>query len=278
MNVLFELCPLDACRYDFMQRAFVAAALIGLAAPAIGVFLVQRRLALMGDGIGHVAFTGVAVGFLTGASPVLTAVIAAGLGAIVIEMLRERGRTSSDVALALLFYGGIAGGVLFSSLSDTSNGELLTYLFGSVVTVTSGDVLLTGLVAGVVLSFTHLLRRQLFAVCYDEEVARAQGLKVRALNLAIAMLAAVTIAVTMRVVGILLVAAMLVLPVAAAQQLTRSFRSTVLASLALGAGVSLIGLALAFYADVYPAATIVLVAIATFILAGILGQARLKVR
>ena len=275
MSALFELCPLEACRYDFMQRAFVAAALIGLAAPAIGVFLVQRRLALMGDGIGHVAFTGVAVGFLTGTSPVLTAVIAAALGAVGIEMLRERGRTSSDVALALLFYGGIAGGVLFSSLSDTSNGELLSYLFGSVVTVTSGDVLLTAAVSATVLGFTHLFRRQLFAVCYDEEVARAQGLKVRALNLSVAILAAVTIAVTMRVVGILLVAAMLVLPVAAAQQLTRSFRSTVLTSLGLGALVSVMGLGIAFYADVYPAATIVLVAIAAFALTATLGRSRM---
>lgn len=274
MNVIFDICPLDACRYDFMQRAFIVAALIGLAAPAIGVFLVQRRLALMGDGIGHVAFTGVAAGFLTGTSPVFTAVIAAALGAFVIEMLRERGRTSSDVALALLFYGGIAGGVLLTSLSDTSNGELLTYLFGSVVTVTSGDVVLTGLVTAGVLIFTRLFRKQLFAVCYDEEVARSQGLRVRALNLSIAMLAAVTIAVTMRVVGILLVAAMLVLPVAAAQQLTRSFRSTVLASLALGSAVSVTGLAIAFYADVFPAATIVLLAIGVFALTASFGRAK----
>ncbi|MGI8408001.1 MAG: metal ABC transporter permease [Actinomycetota bacterium] len=257
-----------------MQRAFVSAALIGLAAPAIGVFLVQRRLALMGDGIGHVAFTGVAAGFLTGTSPVLTAVIAAALGAVVIEMLRERGRTTNDVALALLFYGGIAGGVLLTSLSDTSNGELLSYLFGSVVTVTGPDVVLTAVVTAGVLAFTHFFRKRLFAVCYDEEVALAQGLQVRALNLSIAILAAVTIAVTMRVVGILLVAAMLVLPVAGAQQLTRSFRGTVLASLALGAGVSVVGLGIAFYADVYPAATIVLLAIAVFAVASFVGKER----
>lgn len=274
MNLLFELCPLEACRYDFMQRAIVVGALIGLAAPAIGVFLVQRRLALMGDGIGHVAFTGVAAGFLTGTSPVITAVVAAILGAVAIEMLRERGRTTSDVALALLFYGGIAGGVLLTSLSDTSNGELLTYLFGSVVTVTSGDVLLTGAVTLAVLSFTHLLRKQLFAVCYDEEVARAQGLRVRLLNLSVAVLAAVTIAVTMRVVGILLVAAMLVLPVAAAQQLTAGFRSTVLASLALGLSVSVVGLGIAYYADVFPAATIVLLAIGAFAITAFFGRNR----
>ncbi len=97
-------------QYDFMQRAFLAAVLVGLAAPAVGVFLVQRRMALMGDGIGHVALTGVALGFLLGTAPVATAVVVATAGAVVIELVRQSGRTSGDVALSLLFYGGIAGG------------------------------------------------------------------------------------------------------------------------------------------------------------------------
>src|SRR3990170_8139314 len=101
-----------------MQRALLAALLVGLAAPAVGVFLVQKRLALMGDGIGHIALTGVALGFLLGTAPVLTAVVVASLGAVVIELIRQRGRTSGDVALALMFYGGIAGGGLLISPSD----------------------------------------------------------------------------------------------------------------------------------------------------------------
>lgn len=251
--------------HDFMQRALFAAALVGLTAPAIGIYLVQRRLSLMGDGIGHVAFTGVAAGFLTGTSPVFTAIIAASIGAIAIELLRERGRMASDLALALIFYGGIAGGVLLTSLSRASTANLFAYLFGSVVTVDRGDLVIIASVSAAVLGFTLFFRRQLFAVCYDEEVARVSGLPVRALNLSIAVLAAVTVAVTMRVVGILLVSAMLVLPVAAVQQLTRSFGSTVLASLILGAFVSVGGLVVAYYIDVYPAATIVLGAIGCFL-------------
>ena len=270
----FDYCLLDACRYEFMQRALVTAFLIGVSAPAIGVFLVQRRLALMGDGIGHVAFAGVAAGFLTGANPVLAALVAAIFGAVVIEVLREHGKTAGDVALALIFYGGIAGGVLFAGMADAPPSGLVTYLFGSVVTVTATDVWTTALVAAAVLAVTFSLRKELFAVCYDEEVARVSGLRVRLLNIVIAITAAVTIAVTMKVVGILLVAAMLVLPVAAAQRLSKSFRATVLLGIGLGAIESVGGLTAAYYADLYPAATIVLGAIGVFAIAAVVGRVR----
>src|SRR5690554_4160300 len=120
--------------HDFMQRALLAALLTGLVAPAIGTYLVQRRLALMGDGIGHVALTGVAVGLLTGWAPVWTAIVVATAGAVTIETVRARGRASADVALAMLFYGGIAGGVLLTGLAGSTAGTLNTFLFGSITT------------------------------------------------------------------------------------------------------------------------------------------------
>ena len=129
---------IELLQFDFMRRALIAALLVGLVAPAIGTFIVQRRLALLGDGIGHVALTGVALGFLTGTAPVLTAVVVAVLGAVAIELVRARGRTSGDVALALLFYGGIAGGVLLIWLAPGgSNATLMSYLFGSISSVTT---------------------------------------------------------------------------------------------------------------------------------------------
>lgn len=274
LDRIFSICALDACRLAFMQRAMVAALLVGLAAPAIGIFLVQRRLSLMGDGIGHVAFIGVAAGFLFRTSPVISAIVAAALGAIILELLRERGRIAGDVALALVFYGGIAGGVLLTNLAGASTASLVAYLFGSVISVNTFDVLATGAVTLGVLSITYALRKELFAVSYDEEVARVAGLPVRALNLLVSVTAAVTIAVTMRVVGILLVSAMLVVPVASVQQVTRSFRTTVVSSLAFGGTVSVCGLLIAFYANVYPAATIVLSAIGAFTLATFVGRLR----
>lgn len=262
--------------YDFMQRALLAGALVGVAAPAIGVYIVQKRLALMGDGIGHIAFTGVAAGFLLEVSPLMMAIVFAVAGAVAIELIRERSRSSGDIALALIFYGGIAGGVLLISLSRESMAALSSFLFGSVVTVGQEDLLLVGAVAALALLVAIGLKKHLFAVAYDEEVARATGLPVRALNVLTSVVAAMTIAVTAKVVGILLVAAMLVLPVAAVQQLTGSFRTTMFGGMALGAAVTLGGLIAAFYLDVLPAATIVLTLIGCFIVAAALSAVRAR--
>ncbi len=260
--------------FDFMRRALVAAVLVGMAAPAIGTFLVQRRLSLMGDGIGHVALTGVALGFLLGTTPVLTAIVVAILGAIAIELVRERGTASGDVALALLFYGGIAGGVLLIGLSPNgSNAQLVQYLFGSLSSVDRGDlVVIVGLSLAVV-GVVTVFGRELFAVCQDEEVARVQGLPVRFLNLLVAVTAAVTVTVAMRVVGLLLVSALMVVPVATAQQLTRSFRGTLLAASTIGVLAATSGLVIAYYADVAPGASIVVLALGFFLVASVTGLA-----
>ncbi|WP_349880874.1 metal ABC transporter permease [Micromonospora sp. HUAS YX12] len=257
---------MDLFQYDFMLRALVGALIIGLAAPALGIYLVQRRLALIGDGLGHVALTGVGAGLLLNSSPVLVAVIAATLGAVVIELVRAYGRTSGDLALALLFYGGIAGGVMLVGLSDASSGSLNAYLFGSLTTTSRTDLITIG-VLGVVLLVTMLvLRPALFAVCHDEEYARVSGLPVRALNLLIAVGTAVTVTIAMRAVGVLLISALMVVPVAAAQQVTQGFRSTMTAAMALGLFAAGTGVWVAATADTAPGASVVLVAIGSFLL------------
>lgn len=273
-NGFWDTCPFEFCRWDFMRKALVAAALVGVTAPAIGIFLVQRRLSLMGDGIGHAAFTGIAAGFLFGTLPLATAIVAAILGALAIELMRERGRTEGDVALAVVFYGGIAGGALLMGLSGTSNTNILTYLFGYLLSVTPTDILAALGISVVVLGTATLLRRVLFAVSYDEEVARVSGVSVRTMNLLVAVAAAITVGVTMRVVGILLVSGMLVLPVAAVQQLTRSFNATFVGSLALGLLVSIAGVVTSYYVDAPPGATIVMGAIVAFVLASVFARAR----
>jgi zinc transport system permease protein len=259
--------------YDFMQRALLAALLTGLASPAIGTYLVQRRQALMGDGIGHVAVTGVALGLLTGTSPVLTAVVVAVLGALVMELVRLRGTTSGDVALAMLFYGGIAGGVVITGLAGQSAATLNRYLFGSITTVDSADVWTTSVLAAVLVLVSVGLAPQLFAVTQDPEFARVAGLRVRNYNLLISVLAAVTVTVAMRTVGLLLVSALMVVPVATAQQLTRTFRATLLASMAIGAVAAVSGLLVSASVEVAPGATIVLVAITGFAVAWPVGMA-----
>ncbi|MGW7430383.1 metal ABC transporter permease [Streptomyces sp. NPDC054861] len=250
----------------FMQRALLAAVLVGITAPAVGIYLVQRRQALMGDGIGHVAMTGVGLGFLLNSSPVWMATLVAVAGSVAMELIRAYGRTRGDLALALLFYGGMAGGVLLINLSPTgSNANLNSYLFGSLSTVSAEDVTAISVLAAFVIAVTVGLRRQLFAVSQDEEFARVTGLPVRALNLLVAITAAVTVTVAMRVVGLLLVSALMVVPVAAAQQLSRSFRTTFALAVVIGTGVTLGGTVTSYYQDVPPGATIVLLAIAVFI-------------
>ena len=211
--------------YGFMQRALIAALFVGLAAPAIGTFLVMRRMALMGDGIGHVAVTGVALGLLTGTSPTWTAVVVAVLGAVLIEVIRERGHTNGDVALALLFYGGLAGGVLLTGLGGQSAARLQEYLFGAITTVAIPDVLVTMALATVVVLCCVGLSPQLFAIAHDPEFARVAGLRVRSYNVLIAVLAAVTVTVAMRTVGLLLVSALMVVPVATAPPWSRRWPS-----------------------------------------------------
>ena len=250
--------------YDFMRRALLAAVFTGLAAPAIGTFLVQRRLALLGDGLGHVALTGVALGLLTGVAPLLTAVVVAALGALLIELLRAAGRTSGDVALAMLFYGGIAGGVLLAGLAGESAANLNAYLFGSITTVTSSDLVVVGVLGAIVVVLSLGLAPQLFAVCQDEDHARVSGIPVLWMSILISILAAVTITVAMRTVGLLLVSALMVVPVAASQQLTRSFRATHLSAMGIGLAVALGGVVGSYQIRTSPGPTIVILAIAVF--------------
>ncbi|MET8470839.1 metal ABC transporter permease [Streptomyces sp. NPDC006422] len=264
---------MELLSYDFMQRALLAAVLVGITAPAVGIYLVQRRQALMGDGIGHVAMTGVGLGFLLSTSPVWMATLVSVLGAVIMELIRWYGKTRGDIALAMLFYGGMAGGVMFINLAPGgSNANLNSYLFGSLSTVSQEDVVAICLLAAFVVLVTVGLRRQLFAVSQDEEFARVTGLPVRALNLLIAVTAAVTVTVAMRVVGLLLVSALMVVPVAAAQQLTRSFKATFVIAVALGVAVTLGGTVTSYYQDVPPGATIVLLTIAAFIVLALLAK------
>ncbi|MEW2579630.1 metal ABC transporter permease [Streptomyces syringium] len=256
---------MDILNPAFMQRALLAALLVGITAPAIGIYLVQRRQALMGDGIGHVALTGVGLGFLLNTSPVWVATAVCVVGAVVMELIRSSGKTRGDIALAMLFYGGMAGGVMLMHLSGGSNANLISYLFGSITTVAEEDILAICVLAAFVILTTVGLRKQLFAICQDEEFARVTGLPVRLLNLLVAVTAALTVTVAMRVVGLLLVSALMVIPVAASQAVARSFATTFALAVTIGVLVTVSGTATSYYVDVPSGATIVLLAIGVFL-------------
>jgi zinc transport system permease protein len=261
-------------RFEFMRLAFASGAIVGLLAPAVGFFLVQRRMSLIGDGIGHVAFAGVALGYLIGVAPVATALVTALAGAIAIEWLRARRHAAGDQALALVFYTGIAAGVVLVSAAGALDVGLFAFLFGSILTVTRGDLVLVGLLGTAGLATIALLYRALAAAVLDEEGARVAGIPIAALNVTVAALAAVTVAVSMRIVGILLIAALMVLPVIAASRIAWSMRSNLVLAMVMGLGAVLAGLTAAYYADMPPGGTIVLFAAALFVATSLLRTAR----
>ena len=248
----------------YMQVALAASALVGGAAPLVGTFLVQKRLSLMGDGIGHVAFAGVAAGLLFSVSPLWTALVAALMASLGIEWFRARGRIGGDLALALFFYSGIAGGVVLIQRAGSLNASALSYLFGSVLTVSNGDTLTMAALAAVIVITVAVTWRAMFTVIFDEQAAIVGGLPVTALNFGLAALTAITVVAAMRVVGLLLVSALMVLPVGAAQRLVPSFRGTLVVASVLGVASAFVGLAIARVAATAPGGTIALVAAAMF--------------
>lgn len=283
------MSPLDLLLSPIVRYPLIIAVLVGLTAPVVGTYLVQKRLSLLGDGLGHVALTGVALGWLAGsifqlsssdALAIPGALVASVAGAVLIEYVREVGHTSRDTALAILFYGGIAGGVVIIQLAGGTSQSLMAYLFGSLATVTHSDLWVALALALVILVVGVGARPLLFAVTSDEEHARAIGLPVRAVNVLIAIMAALTVTLAMRIVGALMVSALMIVPVAASQQIVRGFARTMRMSMLLGVICAVSGLVLTVYVDLPPGGVIVLIAIGFYILGvlaqTILGRARIS--
>ena len=263
-----------------MQRAYIVAVLVGLSAPVVGTYLVQRGLALLGDGIGHIALTGVALGWIAGAAANVTphdawaipgAIVASVVGAVLIEVIRARGRTRGDVALAILFYGGIAGGVILIKLAGGTTTNLTSYLFGWIATVSASDTWFTVVLAAVVLAVGLGLRGPLFALCHDEEFARAIGLPTGVLNVTVAVVAALTVSVSMRVVGALLVSAVMIVPVAIAQLVSYSFGRTMHLAMGIGVVACVAGLTITYFLAASPGAMIVVLLVGAYALVALLG-------
>ncbi len=255
----------------FMQRALLAALMSGLVAPAIGMFIVQRKLSLLGDGLGHVAIMGVGLAFLTGTAPLPTAVVTCVVAAVAVELLRQRGKATGDMGLAILFYGGIASGVMMAGIAGQGAAGLSAYLFGSLTSVSATDLWSIGILGVVILVLTIGLSPRLFAVAVDEDYARVLGIRVQVLNLLIVVLAAVTITISMRTVGLLLISALMVIPVATSQQLFIGFKAAFFGAMGVGLVSALLGTVGSFYLDSATGATIVVASIALLALSWVVA-------
>jgi zinc transport system permease protein len=257
----------------FMQRALAAGLAVGVFAPLIGTFLVQKRMSLIGDGIGHVAFAGVGAGLFAGISPLWSAFVFAIAGALGIEWLRARRKAGGDLALALFFYSGIALGAVLASAKGGLGTSVIGFLFGQPLTVDATEMVAILLLGAVVVGLVIALRRVLFAVVTDEDWSSVAGLPVGAMNGILAVLTAIAVVAAMQIVGILLIAALMVLPVATAQLLGRSFSGTLRIAVAAGVGSVTVGLTVSRVWGLAPGGAIVLVAALVFLVVALVRHA-----
>ncbi len=252
--------------YAFMQRAFLAGLGVSVACAVLGVFLVLRRDAMVGHGLAHVAFGGVALGLLLYIVPLLLALGVAVLSALGILKLKERAGVYGDTAIGIISSLGMALGIFLVSLAGSFNLDLFAYLFGNVLAINAAEVWIALLLAAAVLITVAFFYQELVFLTLDPEAAKASGIKVQRLDTVLAVLTAVTVVMGMKIVGILLISALLVVPSAAALQVSRSFKQAVLISAALSGLSAASGLAAAFYFDWPPSGTIVLISGVFFLL------------
>jgi zinc transport system permease protein len=251
--------------YSFMQRALLAGLLVSLACSVLGVFLILRRDAMLGHGLAEVAFGGIALGLFLHILPLLSAVVIAILGALGMLKLKQKAGVHGDTAIGIMASFGMALGILVVGLAGSFNVNLFGYVFGNVLAISPSEVWLAGFLAVVVVGAVILFYEEFFFMTFDEDAARVSGIRVDLLNSTLAVLSAVTVVLAMKVVGILLVAAMIIIPAAAGLQIARSFRQSIWLSALISMATVSGGLVTAALWDLPPAGTIVVFSTLVFL-------------
>lgn len=265
---------MEFLQYDFFQRALAAGLLAAFVCPIIGIFVVIRGQSLIGDGLGHLAFAGVTGGYLVGLYPAVGALIITIAGAVGIELMRQRHNQYSDMGLAIFFYAGIAMAIIFSTITKMPSSGLLSFLFGSIITVTTTDVGLIAISGLFVTVVIYLLFDKLMLMAIDEDVASVAGINVSLVNMIFSVVTAIVVVVGMTVVGILLVSALMIVPVAAAYLLKLSFKGTLATAISFSILSVIMGLIISFYLDIAPGGTIVITAIGIYAFIAIFQKLR----
>lgn len=253
--------------YGFMVRAFIAGTIVAVAVPVLGTLLVARRYSLIADSLAHVSLAGVGAGLLLGVAPVAIAVPVAILGALTLEWLRQNKRFSGEVSLAILMSAGLALAVVFANLAHGANVDFNSYLFGSIATTSWNDVATLAAAASIALVIIAANYRAFLHIAFDEDSARISGYKVTWLNYVLAAITAVIVVLSLRIVGGLLISALLVMPVITASLLARSFRQTVIIAVIAAIIAVFAGLVAAYYAGIAAGGAIVLSALTLLIAA-----------
>jgi len=256
---------LEMFEYDFMQRAFIAGILIATLASISGTFIVLKRYSMMSETLAHSALVGVAVGLVAGLNPLWVAVVVAVLAALTIEYLRSSFALYSDAILSIILSGSLAMAIIIVSLGGAFNNSLFSYLFGSILSVSSEDLVTIGIFGSISLFLLIAFSRELYFIAYDEEVAKTSGIKVKLLNYLLVIVVAIIIALSIRVVGSLLIGALMVIPTVAALQFQKGFVQTLLIALFIALLSVVAGMTLSYHFSLPSGATIVLCVIVIFI-------------
>jgi len=254
---------LEILQYSFMQRALVGGILIAILCSTVGVFLVLRRMAMLGDGLAHISFGGIAAGMFFNIYPMLSALLFSIAAAIGIQKLKTM-KVYSDSAIAIFFSFGLALGVVLVSLSHGFNADLMSYLFGSILSVSGADITLISVVGILTLCVLAFFYKELFYITFDEESAKTSGVPVERLNTVLLVLTAIAVVLSMRIVGILLVSSLMVIPASIALPLSRNFRQAIFGSVAVSVASVALGLVIAYYFDLAAGGAVVLVLVAAF--------------
>lgn len=255
---------LDIFQYGFAVRGFEAGIIIGLIAPLIGMFLVLRRYSLIADTLAHVSLAGIAIGFILQINPIMTAIISTVLSSVVIERLRLSKKVYGESALAIFLSGSLALAIVLISLAHGFNVGLLNYLFGSIVTVKQTDLYIIGGLGAVVMMVLWLFYKELVYITFDEESAQVSGIPTRLINTCLIILAALTVSLSIPIVGVLLISALMVIPVVTALQFRQSFQSTIIISELVSLFSVITGIFASFYLNLSTGGTIVLIALGVF--------------
>lgn len=258
---------------EFMRRAFAVGLVVAAVAPTIGLFFVVRRYSAIADTLAHTSLAGVAIGLVSGIATIPAAMIVSVLSVLGIEKMRERKTLPAETIVSLFLFGGLAVGVVLLGLARGKNVNVVNYLFGNIVTVTNADIISVSVIGGAAFFIALLLWRVLFAVSIDEDTAEANGIPVKWLNRILAILGAATIAISMNVIGVLLIGALMVIPVLSAMQFKRGFYTTWVLALCISIFSVIGGLFASYYFDLASGGTIVLGTIVCFMLASMFSKA-----
>lgn len=257
---------LELFQYGFIVRGFEAGLIIAFIAPLIGIFLVLRRYSLIADTLSHVSLAGVAIGLLLKVNPLITAIVAAVLSSVIIERLRLSKRVFGESALAIFLSGSLALAIVLISLANGFSIDLFSYLFGSITTVKQSDVFIIAGLGVVVVAAIILFYKELLFVSFDEEAAKVSGIPTKFINILLIVLASLTVALAIPIVGVLLIAALIVIPVVAALQWKQAFKETIFIAEGISIFSVIAGIIASYYLNLSPGGTIVLISIGFFVL------------